>query len=78
MTEYKATLTITSHDDSGDVQVEIKWDPDMQGLDIQELGFYPASYQFVEQYVLPALEKAYFRSEYAELLETESPSDRIN
>lgn len=60
MTEqtYTATITMESVGDSNDVQVRVSWSPHMTGAQVQELGFLPASFNFVQEFILPALEAA--------------------
>ena len=59
---HKATVTITSDGINDDVAISIKWDPDLEGANISQLGYLPSSYQFVQQYVLPMLEDAWMAS----------------
>lgn len=75
---HVVTVTLSSINDGSNVRVEVKWDPDLEGADIEELGYLPASYQFVQEFILPCLEEAYLRSEFKELFDTPSPSNRMN
>lgn len=59
---HKAILTVVSNADEPDVHVRIDWEPDLEGTNIQELGYLPAAYQMIESYILPALEEAYLES----------------
>lgn len=74
--EYVVTMTLTSIGKDGDVAVKISMEPDLTGVTIKELGFLPASYKFLETFIMPALNEAYIESEVADLLDAESPSNR--
>ena len=56
--KHTAVLVCSSIGDSEDVQVEVRWSPDMEGSDVEELGYLPASFRFLQDYILPALEQA--------------------
>ena len=73
---HKATLTVYSNGDDDMVSVKMVWDPDLTGMNIQDLGYLPASYQMVEEFLLPALEEAYMKSEVEPMMAMESPSQR--
>lgn len=75
---HLVTMKISSNEDSPDIALKVSWSPNLVGADIETLGYYPAAFQFMEKYILPALEAAYLRSEFAELLSSEPPSDSIN
>ena len=66
-TQYTAIIVVSSTGDSNDTEVSVEWNPELTGEDIEELGFMPGSFKFVEDYILPALERAYEESDYAEL-----------
>ena len=66
--KHTAVLLCSSIGDSEDVQVEVRWSPDMEGTDVQELGYLPASFRFLQDYILPALENAF--TEGLDALET--------
>lgn len=55
---HKATLICTSVGDGDEVQVEVRWSPDIDGTGVEELGYLPASFRFLQDYILPALEVA--------------------
>lgn len=55
---HKAVLTLTSVGRSDDVEVSIQWEPVMNREDLQKLGYLPAAFQFIQTYILPALESA--------------------
>lgn len=61
MSEPKFTVALicSSIGDSDELQVEVKWSPEIDGEDVGELGYLPASYSFVQNYILPALEQAF-------------------
>lgn len=56
--KHTAVLICSSIGDSEDVQVEVRWSPDMEGSDVEKLGYLPASFRFLQDYILPALEQA--------------------
>jgi hypothetical protein len=65
--EYTAVVILSSTGDSNDVNVSIEWNPNLTGKDIEEAGFIPASFLFVQDFIMPALEQAFQESEYAEI-----------
>ena len=71
---HKAVLTVYSNGDSNMISVKVNWDPKMDGDDVKALGYLPAAYGFVEDYLLPAIEEAYLEWEAGPLLNAESPS----
>lgn len=75
---HKATMTVFSNGPTKEISLRIKWDPDIEGVDIKELGYLPSSYQFIEEYILPAIEEAYMAWTVGPLLNAESPSEYNN
>lgn len=75
---HKAILTVYSNGDNNMISVKVRWDPPMNEESIQELGYLPAAYGFVEDYLLPAIEEAYLEWEAGPLLHAESPSQWKN
>lgn len=75
---HKATLTIYSNGPKEMVSVKVEFDPDVEGVSIQELGYLPASYKLMEEYVFPAVEEAKFEWEIKPMLALESPSKYNN
>lgn len=71
---HKAVLTVYSNGSSNMISVKVNWEPRLTGEDVAELGYLPASYGFVEDYLLPAIEEAYLEWEAGPLLHAESPS----
>lgn len=67
---HRVTMTLSSNERDDGVNVHIKWDPDIDGKGIEEIGYLPASYQFLQQYILPVLEDAYLESNFGYLLDT--------
>lgn len=63
---HRATMTISSNEAGEDVHVKVVWAPDIDGAAIEALGYMPAAYRFVQQYLVPALEEAYNSSGYPE------------
>lgn len=59
---FQVSLVCTSVADDDNVQVEVKWSPDMEGTDIEELGYLPASYRFLQDHILPALTEAFLEN----------------
>lgn len=55
---HTVTVEIVSRGDSPSVDLNIKWDPDEEPIKVEEMGYYPASYLFVEKFILPGLEEA--------------------
>lgn len=74
---HKATLSIFSSDDNSDVWIRLEWDPPMTGEDVTELGYMPAAYDFVQEYIVPALDAAYSKT-LDGLMEAEAVSKTIN
>lgn len=56
---HKLHITISSVDDEPDTYVSIQFDPSLDGEDLQRLGYKPASYIFLDKYVMPMIEQAY-------------------
>lgn len=56
---HNVEVHISSKGKSESVDIKIKWDPDEDVIDVEELGYYPAAYFFVEKYILPGLEEAF-------------------
>lgn len=75
---HRATITLSSNEENPDVAVEVNWFPDIEGKTIKDIGYLPAAYQFVQQYILPALEDAYMLNEHEELMDSDSPPKRLN
>lgn len=75
---HKATITLYSNGPADMVSIKVQWEPDIQGVDIKELGYLPAAYQFVEAYMLPAIEEGYMDWEVSPMMMLESPSERKN
>lgn len=45
---HRVVLTATSYKDEPNIHVETKWEPLVGDEEIAELGYVPASYQFVD------------------------------
>lgn len=75
---HKVVVTIGSTDDSEDVGVQIKLDPEMTGQEYEALGYQPASHKFLEMFVLPMLENIYMQSNFPELFDPEAPDVTVN
>lgn len=75
---HKVIMTVLSSGRNEIISVSVKYEPDIEGKDIVELGFLPASYQFVEEYILPAIEQGYMEWEAGPLLNMGSPSKYNN
>lgn len=71
---HKAVLTVYSNGPAKMVSIKIHWEPEMDGNEIVRLGYLPASYEFIQDYVLPIIEKAYMDWEVKPLLDLPSPS----
>lgn len=66
---HEVTVTVQSRLDEPAVAVEVKWRPLLSDEEIQEMGYIPASYQFV-QYLLEAAEFASRGEAECELLDS--------
>lgn len=66
-TEYTAVIVVSSVGRDGEVSLSVEWNPNLTGKDIEEAGFIPASFKFVQDFIMPALEDAFQDSEYAEI-----------
>lgn len=55
---HKATITISSEGPSPSVHVDLDWTPDLDEFDPRELGYMPAAFQFLQDHILPILERA--------------------
>ena len=75
---HKATMTVYSNASDPNVAVKVVWVPDLRGVDFPKLGYMPASFKFIEEYILPAIEEAYVDYEIDPLLAAASPSGRAN
>lgn len=75
---HRATITIISNGAEPEVRITVKFDPDQEGLDIKQLGFFPAAFQMVQEYMLPAIEAAYMDWAADPLLNMQSPSEYNN
>lgn len=74
---HEATLRIFSNEDSPDVWVQIDWEPKMTGSELEALGYFPASYRFIQENVVPMLEEAFAEALDEDAVEYE-PSPSIN
>jgi hypothetical protein len=77
-TTYKVVITLSSVGDEGVVSLEVKYEPDTEGKDIMNMGFFPASYNFVERYIVPALQQGIDDWVYTPLMNWDSPSQSRN
>jgi hypothetical protein len=71
---HKATLTVYSNGKKEMISVKVQLEPDVEGVSIEELGYLPAAYQFMEEYIFPAIEAAYMDWQIKPMLALESPS----
>lgn len=74
---HKATLTIYSDSVDPDVWIQLEWDPQITGADIQQLGYLPAAFGFVQEHVVPMLDNAYSKTQ-DELANAEPASASVN
>lgn len=51
---HKVTVEVFSTKDSPEVHMEVKWEPTIDGKDIEDQGYIPAAYMFVQQCLLAA------------------------
>lgn len=78
---HKVVVTVYSNGASEIVATKVEWFP--EDVDIQKLGYFPASYKFVYENFLPVIEEAVLEYEAEEqgasdLLGMDSPSTRNN
>lgn len=55
---HKTVVTVYSNGDSEMVSVKVELEPDMTGEDIEQLGYMPAAYTMLEDYLYPAIQQA--------------------
>lgn len=75
---HAAVMTIASSGEDNNVAVEIRWEPELEGTEVEDLGYLPASYKFVQAYVMPMLEEVFMNEEYPELQELNPDSSTRN
>lgn len=77
---HKVTLTMYSNgNDPNEMWLTMEWEPDLNGKEIEALGYIPPSFDFAQDYILPALEKAESDEwEKEKLTAMPSPSNRRN
>ena len=75
---HKAVLTVYSNGSNNMISVKVSWEPPITPEEIQEAGYLPASYQFIQDYMLPAIEEAYLEWEVKPMMMLESPSEYNN
>lgn len=51
---HKVVVEVYSSHDSPEVHMEVKWEPTINGKDIEDQGYIPAAYMFVQQCLLAA------------------------
>lgn len=51
---HQVTVVVTSHEDSPEVHMEVKWEPAIGGQEIEDQGYIPAAYLFVQNCLLAA------------------------
>lgn len=64
---YTAVITVSSMGDSNEVSLSIDWGSDLTEEQLEETDFIPAAFQFVDRFILPALESAEDESLYSEV-----------
>lgn len=52
---HKVVIVLESEDNNPSVDMSIKFEPTLQGADIEELGYYPAVYAFLDKHIMPML-----------------------
>ncbi|UFK09621.1 hypothetical protein [Xanthomonas phage DES1] len=57
--EQKVNITLTSLGQGDEVALSVTFDPPMTGDDIKAQGYYPASFQFFDHYIMPAISDAF-------------------
>lgn len=53
---HKVVVEVSSFEDSPEVHMEVRWEPSLEGKDIEEQGYVPAAYLFVQRCLLAAEE----------------------
>lgn len=51
---HRVVVEVTSFEDNPEVHMEVKWEPTIDGKDIEDQGYIPAAYLFVQQCLLAA------------------------
>lgn len=49
---HRAIIEVTSYKDDPEVKLEVKWEPAIDDEDIEDQGYVPAAYHFVEQVLI--------------------------
>lgn len=75
---HKATFKVFSNGNDGMVSVRVFFDPPMEGKDFKELGYFPPAFQFMEEFIIPAIEQGWEEWAAGPLYSMESPSQYDN
>lgn len=75
---HRAIITICSNGPEPEVNITVAFDPDQEGKTIEQLGYLPACFELVQDYIVPAINRAYMDWAMNPLLQMESPSDYDN
>jgi hypothetical protein len=72
---HKVTINVYSKGKDNMISVKINWTPDLEGKDFTEIGYFPASFGFVEDFLIPAIEQGYEEWAAGPLSDMSSPSN---
>lgn len=75
---HKATLTVCSDGPKGMISLKINWDPEITGSTVEELGYLPAAYQFIQDFIVPAINEAYMEWEVKPMMNLQPASEKRN
>ena len=78
MSDIKVIVEISSREETDDVFLKVRFDPDLTRTDVEQLGYYPASYLVLDKYIMPAIEKAFGDAEETEFVEMAPANTRLN
>ena len=75
---HSASIAIFSKDSTEEVEIRFDYSPDMAGDDIIKLGYKPAAYGFIDDYILPAVDKAILEWQTGPMMRAESPCKMVH
>lgn len=73
---HKVVLTAYSNEQDEEVNIKVQFTPDLTGSDIEALGYLPASFEFLQKFLLPAIDEAFKEYTMDPMMAIESPSTR--
>lgn len=75
---HKTSITVYSKDNDKEVWVAFDFEPEMSGVEVASLGYMPAAYGFMEEFLVPAVEEGFFQMTGGVLGLIDPPTDAIN